>query len=109
MAQTNTFTTEELNKVLIEVLAGIFGQALVEEATVPEAPKEPLYTVYIAKKGTNVKYKYVGINNRGLIAAFSEEADVLGTGTDSIGKYPLSWIEENYPQFAKEPFLVKQD
>lgn len=73
----------------------------------PQAPSEPLYIIYIGKKPRNVKAPYIAINANGELSGFTEEADVLGKGTDKVGKFTMAEIEENFPQFNHEAFLVK--
>ena len=72
-----------------------------------KAPSEPLYIIYIGKKPRNVKAPYIAINANGELSGFTEEADVLGKGTDKVGKFTMAEIEENFPQFNHEAFLVK--
>lgn len=71
------------------------------------APAEPLYIIYVGKKPFRVKAPYIAINANGELSGFTEEADVLGYGTDKIGKFTLAEIEERFPQFNHEAFLVK--
>ena len=73
----------------------------------PQAPSEPLYIIYIGKKPRNVKAPYIAINANGELSGFTEEADVLGKGIDKVGKFTMAEIEENFPQFNHEAFLVK--
>ena len=68
---------------------------------------EPLYIVYVGKKPRRVKAPYIAINANGELSGFTKEADVLGQGTDKIGKFTLAEIEERFPQFNHEAFLVK--
>lgn len=72
-----------------------------------KAPSEPLYIIYIGKKPRNVKAPYIAINSNGELSGFTEEADVLGKGTDKVGKFTMAEIEENFPQFNHEAFLVR--
>ena len=80
-----------------------------EETKVEETkvPSEPLYIIYIGKKPRNVKAPYIAINENGELSGFTEEADVLGKGTDKVGKFTMAEIEEKFPQFNHEAFLVK--
>lgn len=71
------------------------------------APVEPLYIIYVGKKPRNVKAPYIAISADGELSGFTEEADVLGKGTDKVGKFTLAEIEERFPQFNHEAFLVK--
>lgn len=68
---------------------------------------EPRYIIFIGKKPRNVKAPYIAINSQGQLSGFTEEADVLGQGTDKIGKFTMAEIEEKFPQFNHEAFLVK--
>ena len=70
---------------------------------------EPRYIIYVGKKPRRVKAPYIAINANGELSGFTEEADVLGQGTDKIGKFTLAEIEERFPQFNHEAFLVKVD
>lgn len=72
-----------------------------------KAPSEPRYVIYIGKKPRNVKAPYIAINANGELSGFTEEADVLGKGTDKVGKFTMAEIEEKFPQFNHEAFLVK--
>lgn len=72
-----------------------------------EVTSEPLYIIYVGKKPRRVKAPYIAINANGELSGFTEEADVLGNGTDKIGKFTLAEIEERFPQFNHEAFLVK--
>lgn len=72
-----------------------------------EVTSEPRYIIYVGKKPRRVKAPYIAINANGELSGFTEEADVLGQGTDKIGKFTLAEIEERFPQFNHEAFLVK--
>lgn len=72
-----------------------------------KTPSEPRYVIYIGKKPRNVKAPYIAINANGELSGFTEEADVLGKGTDKVGKFTMAEIEEKFPQFNHEAFLVK--
>lgn len=103
------------NTELLVAIAGALGidltglsQAQEEaEKVYPQAPAEPRYIIYIGKKPRNVKAPYIAINVNGELSGFTEEADVLGTGTDKVGKFTMAEIEEKFPQFNHEAFLVK--
>ena len=102
------------NKELILTLAqalgiDITGAQGTEEAKVEEtqAPSEPRYVIYIGKKPRNVKAPYIAINADGELSGFTEESDVLGKGTDKVGKFTKAEIEEKFPQFNHEAFLVQ--
>ena len=96
------------NTELLIALAQALGIELLT-ATQAEAttPAEPRYIIFIGKKPRNVKAPYIAINSRGELSGFTEEADVLGHGTDKIGKFTMAEIEEKFPQFNHEAFLVK--
>lgn len=68
---------------------------------------EPRYIIFVGKKPRNVKAPYIAINSQGQLSGFTEEADVLGQGTDKIGKFTMAEIEEKFSQFNHEAFLVK--
>lgn len=70
---------------------------------------EDKYIIFVGKKPHRVKAPYIAINANGELSGFTEEADVLGHGTDKIGKFTLAEIEERFPQFNHEAFLVKVD
>ena len=103
------------NTELLVAIAGALGIDLTglsqsqEEAkeAYPQAPAEPRYVIYIGKKPRNVKAPYIAINANGELSGFTEEADVLGKGTDKVGKFTMVEIEEKVPQFNHEAFLVK--
>ena len=70
---------------------------------------EDKYIIFVGKKPRRVKAPYIAINANGELSGFTEEADVLGHGTDKIGKFTKAEIEERFPQFNHEAFLVKVD
>lgn len=76
---------------------------------IPSAPQEDKYIIFVGKKPRRVKAPYIAINANGELSGFTEEADVLGHGTDKIGKFTKAEIEERFPQFNHEAFLVKVD
>lgn len=96
------------NTELLIALAQALG---IDLPTAPQTeetvPAEPRYIIFIGKKPRNVKAPYIAINSRGELSGFTEEADVLGHGTDKIGKFTLAEIEEHFPQFNHEAFLVQ--
>lgn len=92
------------NVELIVALAQAMG------VEIPSAQStEDKYIIFVGKKPRNVKAPYIAINENGELSGFTEEADVLGHGTDKIGKFTLTEIEERFPQFNHEAFLVKVD
>ena len=96
------------NTELLIALAQALGINLPTAPQTEETvPAEPRYIVFIGKKPRNVKAPYIAINSRGELSGFTEEADVLGHGTDKIGKFTMAEIEEKFPQFNHEAFLVK--
>ena len=72
-----------------------------------KATSEPRYVIYIGKKPRNVKAPYIAINANGELSGFTEESDVLGKGTDKVGKFTMDEIKERFPQFNHEAFLVQ--
>lgn len=96
------------NTELLIAIAQLLG---VELPNAPQAeatvPAEPRYIIFIGKKPRNVKAPYIAINANGELSGFTEEADVLGHGTDNIGKFTMAEIEEKFPQFNHEAFLVQ--
>ena len=96
------------NTELLITLAQALG---IDLPTAPQAeatvPSEPRYIIFIGKKPRNVKAPYIGINSQGQLSGFTEEADVLGQGTDKVGKFTMAEIEEKFPQFNHEAFLVQ--
>ena len=99
------------NKELLLTLAQALGIDLTDAQDKEEvkAPSEPRYIIFVGKKPRRVKAPYIAINANGELSGFTEEADVLGHGTDKIGKFTLAEIEERFPQFNHEAFLVKVD
>ena len=92
------------NVELIVALAQAMG------IEIPSAQStEDKYIIFVGKKPRRVKAPYIAINANGELSGFTEEADVLGHGTDNIGKFTLAEIEERFPQFNHEAFLVKVD
>lgn len=92
------------NTELLIALAQALG---IDLPIAPQTEDEPRYIIFIGKKPRNVKAPYIAINSRGELSGFTEEADVLGHGTDKIGKFTLAEIEEHFPQFNHEAFLVQ--
>lgn len=90
------------NEELIVALA----QAMGLEIPLAQS-QEDKYIIFVGKKPRRVKAPYIAINANGELSGFTEEADVLGHGTDKIGKFTLAEIEERFPQFNHEAFLVK--
>lgn len=92
------------NVELIVALAQAMG------VEIPSAQStEDKYIIFVGKKPRRVKAPYIAINANGELSGFTEEADVLGHGTDKIGKFTIAEIEERFPQFNHEAFLVKVD
>lgn len=92
------------NVELIVALAQAMG------VEIPSAQStEDKYIIFVGKKPRRVKAPYIAINANGELSGFTEEADVLGHGTDKIGKFTLAEIKERFPQFNHESFLVKVD
>ena len=92
------FTTEQINAI---------AQAVATAVTqVSQDNTEERYIIYIGKKPRNVKAPYIAINADGQLSGFTEEADVLGHGTDRIGKWTMAEIEEKFPQFNHDYFLI---
>lgn len=92
------------NVELIVALAQAMG------VEIPSAQStEDKYIIFVGKKPRRVKAPYIAINANGELSGFTEEADVLGHGTDKIGKFTLAEIKERFPQFNHEAFLVKVD
>ena len=89
-------------------IAAIVAQVVVQlsQGTVTE-PEVDKYIIYIGKKPRNVKAPYIAINADGQLSGFTDEADVLGEGTDRVGKFTIEEIEEKFPQFNHPAFLVK--
>lgn len=98
------------NKELLLNLAQALGIDLSGATTEKEevkAPSEPRYVIYIGKKPRNVKAPYIAINANGELSGFTKESDVLGKGTDKVGKFTMDEIKERFPQFNHEAFLVQ--
>ena len=92
------FTTEQINAIAQAVVTAV--------AQVSKGDTEERYIIYVGKKTRRVKAPYIAINADGQLSGFTEEADVLGYGTDKIGKFTKAEIEERFPQFNHEAFLV---
>ena len=92
------FTTEQINAIAQAVVTAV--------AQVSKGDTEERYIIYVDKKTRRVKAPYIAINADGQLSGFTEEADVLGYGTDKIGKFTKAEIEERFPQFNHEAFLV---
>lgn len=95
-------TKQEIKVIITEVLASVLGQE--EEVHVAA---EPRYIIYVGKKERNVKAPYIAINADGQLSGFTYEADVLGQGTDRIGKWTKAEIEERFAKFNHPDFLVE--
>lgn len=98
------------NKDLLLSLAQALGIDLTgasQEQEEAKAPSEPLYIIYVGKSPRRVNAPYIAINAKGELSTFTEEADVLGKGTDKVGKFTKAEIEEKFPQFNHEAFLVQ--
>lgn len=95
------FTTEQINAI---------AQAVATAVTqVSQVNTEERYIIYIGKKPRNVKAPYIAINADGQLSGFTERADVFGHGTDRIGKWTMAEIEEKFPQYNHEYFLILAD
>ena len=95
------FTTEQINAI---------AQAVATAVTqVSQVNTEERYIIYIGKKPRNVKAPYIAINADGQLSGFTEIADVFGHGTDRIGKWTMAEIEEKFPQYNHEYFLILAD
>lgn len=92
------FTTEQINAIAQAVATAI--------TQVSQVNTEERYIIYVGKKPRNVKAPYIAINADGQLSGFTEEADVLGHGTDRIGKWTMSEIEEKFPQYNHDYFLI---
>lgn len=92
------FTTEQINAIAQAVATAV--------AQVHKDDTEERYIIYVGKKPRRVKAPYIAINADGQLSGFTEEADVLGYGTDKIGKFTKAEIEERFTQFNHEAFLV---
>ena len=98
------------NKELLLTLAqalGIDFPGVTQTQEEVKTPSEPRYVIYIGKKPRNVKAPYIAINANGELSGFTEESDVLGKGTDKVGKFTMDEIKERFPQFNHEAFLVQ--
>lgn len=95
------FTTEQINAI---------AQAVATAVTqVSQVNTEERYIIYIGKKPRNVKAPYIAINADGQLSGFTERADVFGHGTDRIDKWTMAEIEEKFPQYNHEYFLILAD
>ena len=95
------FTTEQINAI---------AQAVATAVTqVSQVNTEERYIIYIGKKPRNVKAPYIAINADGQLSGFTERADVFGHGTDRIGKWTMADLEEKFPQYNHEYFLILAD
>lgn len=92
------FTTEQINAIAKAVAMTV--------TQVSKVGTDERYIIYVGKKPRRVKAPYIAINADGQLSGFTEEADVLGYGTDKIGKFTKAEIEERFPQFNHEAFLV---
>ena len=92
------FTTEQIDVNTQAVATAV--------AQISKVGTEERYIIYVGKKPRRVKASYIAINADGQLSGFTEEADVLGYGTDKIGKFTKAEIEERFPQFNHEAFLV---
>ena len=92
------FTTEQINAI---------AQAVATAVTqVSKVCTDERYIIYVGRKPRRVKAPYIAINTDGQLSGFTEEADLLGYGNDKIGKFTKAEIEERFPQFNHEAFLV---
>lgn len=87
-------------------LTGAQGEEEVKEE-VTQTPSEPRYIIFVGKSPRKVKAPYIAINASGELSAFTEESDVLGKGTDKVGKFTMDEIKGRFPQFNHEAFLVQ--
>lgn len=92
------FTTEQINAIAQAVATAV--------NQVTKVDTEERYIIYVGKKPRRVKAPYIAINADGQLSGFADEADLLGYGTDKIGKFTKAEIEERFPQFNHESFLV---
>ena len=94
---------------LVQALADTLGieNTTIETVVPASAVAEQRYIIYIGKKERNVKAPYIAINANGELSGFTEESDVLGKGTDKVGKFTMDEIKERFPQFNHEAFLVQ--
>lgn len=95
---------QQIATIVAQVVAQLSQGTVTETVAEPEVDK---YIIYIGKKPRNVKAPYIAINADGQLSGFTEEADVLGEGTDKVGKWTLEEIEEKFPQFNHPDLLVK--
>lgn len=97
------------NKELLLTLAQALGIDLTgaQDKEEVKATSEPRYIIFVGKSPRKVKAPYIAINASGELSAFTEEADVLGQGTDKVGKFTMDEIKERFPQFNHEAFLVQ--
>ena len=100
------FTTKQLDTIAQAVSSAVVSAVEALQEPRVEALQEPRYIIYIGKKPRNVKAPYIAINADGQLSGFTEEADVLGHGTDRIGKWTMAEIEEKFPQYNHEYFLI---
>ena len=92
------FTTEQIDVITQAVATAV--------AQISKVGTEERYNIYVGKEPRLVKAPYIAINADGQLSGFTEEDDVLGYGTDKIGKFTKAEIEERFPQFNHEAFLV---
>ena len=97
------------NKELLLTLAQALGIDITgaQDKEEVKAPSEPRYIIFVGKSPRKVKAPYIAINASGELSAFTEESDVLGKGTDKVGKFTMDEIKERFPQFNHEAFLVQ--
>ena len=95
---------QQIATIVAQVVAQLSQGIITETVAKPKVDK---YIIYIGKKPRNVKAPYIAINADGQLSGFTEEADVLGEGTDKVGKWTLGEIEEKFPQFNHPALLVK--
>lgn len=100
------FTTKQLDTIAQAVSSAVVSAVEALQEPRVEALQEPRYIIYIGKKPRNVKAPYIAINADGQLSGFTEEADVLGHGTDRIGKWTMAEIEEKFPQYNHDYFLI---
>ena len=98
-----------ITELLISLAQELGVELPTTEQTEETVPAEPRYIIFVGKKPRRDKAPYIAINANGELSGFTEEADVLGHGTDKIGKFTLAEIKERFPQFNHESFLVKVD
>lgn len=95
---------QQIATIVAQVVAQLSQGTVTKTVTEPEVDK---YIIYIGKKPRNVKAPYIAINADGQLSGFTAEVDVLGEGTDKVGKWTLEEIEEKFPQFNHPDLLVK--